>query len=79
MDETVKKSIRNGLYALCAVWVISFVYGGIYTEIIGEGIGFSINNIFFAAIGAIIAGVPFFLLMFIGSLIFYYFKTKKNK
>jgi len=79
MDVSLKKSIRNGLYAGIIITLFSFIYGGIYTEMIVEGIGFSLGNILLAIIGAVFAGIPFFLLVFVISLIVFYFKEKRKK
>ena len=79
MDISLQKSVRNGIWGFVIGTTFSFVYGGIYTEMINEGLGFSIENIFLAFIGAIFAGVILFIPIFVISLIVFYFKTKKSK
>lgn len=79
MDKNLKKSIRNGLYAFIPIALLTFFYGGIYNEMIVEGMGFSLENMMFALIGSIIAGVYIFLPVFVISLIYFYFKTKNSK
>ena len=79
MNKTLKKSIRNGLIGLVLLGTFSFIYGGIYTEMIQEGLGFSFKNILMALAGAyfisglILAFFPVFLI----SLIVYYFKSRR--
>jgi Fe2+ transport system protein B len=51
------------------VWVIvssfSFLYGGIYTEMIQEGLGITPGNLLQALVGAVIIGLPFFLVAYL--------------
>lgn len=77
MDIELKNSIRNSIWAFSIVSIVSFVFGGIYTEIIGEGIGFSLENIIYALLGSLLAGAIFFMPVFVFSLMYYYFKNKR--
>ena len=77
MDETLSKSIRNGFYAWVIISVISFGFG-IYDFITGYE-EFSGINLIWTVLGAIIASLPFFLLIFAISLIVFYFKRNKSK
>ncbi len=61
MSDSTQKALKVGLIAWAIVSSLSFIFGGIMGEIIGEGLGFSITNILFALLGAIFAGIPFFL------------------
>ena len=81
MSKTLKKSIRNGLIGLVLLGTFSFIYGGIYTEIIQEGLEITTSNILLALVGAyLISGLIFaFFPVFIVSLIIYYFKHKESK
>jgi hypothetical protein len=59
------KPLKYSLIVGGIVSAFSFFYGGIYTEMIQEGIGFSLENILLALVGAIIAGLPFFIITLI--------------
>lgn len=79
MSQKTKKSVRNGLIGLILLGTFSFVYGGIYTEMIQEGLEVSIANILLAFIGGyfisgfVLAFVPIFLI----SWLIYSLKSKK--
>ena len=79
MDIHIQKAIRNGIWPFVIMAGIIFIYGGIYTEMLQEGLGFSLGYILLALLGSLIGGVPFFLLSFVVSLIYFYFKSKKFK
>ena len=79
MDIDLRKSIRNGLYASCIVSVLTLFFGLIYTEFITEKLPVNFENLLFGLLGIILAGVMFFIPIFVISLIYFYFKTKKPK
>jgi uncharacterized membrane-anchored protein YitT (DUF2179 family) len=78
MGNILKKSAQ---IALAILGTFSFLYGGIYTEMIQEGLGLTIGNILLAFVGAfLIAGVLVaFIPVFVISLIVYYVKNKKSE
>lgn len=79
MDVTTSKSVRNGLIGWAILAAISFLYGGIYTEMMVEGLGFSLQNVLLALFGAILVTlIPGFVLVFAISLIVFYIKNKKK-
>lgn len=57
----MEKKIKTSLSIWALVSAFSFIVGGIYTEMIKEGLGFSLSNILLALAGAVLAGVPFFI------------------
>ena len=75
MDESIRKAIRNGIYGLIITSIISFGFG-IYDFIIGYE-KFSVFALFETFAGAILASVPIFFIVFVISLIYFYFKTKE--
>lgn len=80
LEQILRKSIRNGFYGFFIMFLISFIYGGIYTEMISEGLGISFYNIILALIGSIYYSCNIFIPIFIISIIIYYLKeNNKNK
>jgi len=80
MDKALSNSIRNGFIGLVIVFLISFIFGGIYGEMIKDGGGVTAENIVWAFFGAILVSVPTgFILVFVISLIVYNFKNKKKE
>lgn len=71
-----KKVFKIPLIIWVCIFLISFFYGGIYTEIYIEGLPFTLENILLAILGAVMAGFFFFLLTLIVSYIYY--KTKEK-
>ena len=53
------------------VFLFSFFYGGIYTEIFVEGLGFSIWNLFLNFLGSIIIGILYSIPVLVISYIYY--------
>jgi hypothetical protein len=80
MDKTLKKSIRNGSYAFIIMLSFTFFYGGIYNEILTEGLDFTLYNLILIIIGSIFSGLVIgFIPVFIISLIIFYLKDKKKR
>lgn len=79
MDDSLKKSVRNGLYGWCILFLISFFYGGIYNEIYLGKESLTILNIIFAFIGATFIGLFLFIPIFIFSLLYFYLREIKTK
>ncbi|RMF90689.1 MAG: hypothetical protein D6733_03105 [Methanobacteriota archaeon] len=65
----MEKRLRKALAVWAAVSIFSFLAGGVYTEMIKEGLGFSPANILFALIGAALIGIPFFIAAYLVQLI----------
>ncbi len=61
IEIILKKAIRNGLIAWVILSLISFIYGGIYTEMISEDLGFSFSNILWALFDSIFVGSIIFV------------------
>jgi len=57
----MERRIKTSLIIGALVSGISFLFGGVYTEMIKEGLGFSLSNTLLALAGAVLAGVPFFI------------------
>ena len=74
MNESLKKSIRNSIYAWIIGAAISLGFG-IYDFIKGFE---ELNNlnIVYTILGATIASIPFFTITFVASLIFFFIKEK---
>ena len=77
MEENLSKSIRNGLYVWLFFILISISFG-VYDMATGIE-EFSPINVVLTIVGAILATVIFFVLGFVVSLIFYYYKEKGEK
>ncbi len=77
MDESLKKSIKNGLISGGIFAFITFFYGGIYNSFILGRDELILSNIVLILAGTIFSGIMFFTPVFIVSLIVYYFKDKK--
>ncbi len=75
MDQSLKKSIRNGLISFCIFSFISLMFG--ILELMEEG--FSLVNIVWLLLGVTWIGVISFIPVFIISLIYFYFKENQNK
>lgn len=76
MDSAINKSIRNGWY----VWIFASFLAlcfGVYDFIVGYEI-VSILNVLYLAIGIILAGIGPFMLTFIFSLLFFYFRENTH-
>lgn len=76
MDEILEKSLRNGLIVGCVFFFIAFLYGGIYNEMIIEGMGITIANILWALFGSVFGGLYALVPVFILSLLVYYIIDK---
>ncbi|MBI2147167.1 hypothetical protein HYU19_01670 [Candidatus Woesearchaeota archaeon] len=77
MDKKIRASVRNGVYAMVILFSFSFLYGGIYTEMIKEGVSFSAGNLLLAFIGALFMSIPLgFIPVFVISLIVYHLRGK---
>ena len=74
MDETLKKSIRNGIYAFIIFSLYAFIL--IISELILEG--FNIIDVIYYLIGTLLVGGTFFIPAFIMSLIYYYIKDSRK-
>lgn len=57
----MEQKVRRSLWVWAVVSAISFFAGGVYTEMIKEGLGFSLSNLLLALVGAVLTGVPFFI------------------
>ena len=74
MDLMIKKSLRKGVIGGVVLFLLSFLYGGIYTEIIKEGLEFSFVNLLAGVVGALFFGAIAFVLVFLISLVVYLIK-----
>lgn len=78
-NKILKKSIRKGLFIGLTISLISFFYGGIYTEMYIGGLEPSFLNFIYALIGSLIFGFIFYCIIFILSFSFLYIKEPYNK
>ncbi len=79
MNNKTTKSLKIAITIYLIGVVISFFYGGVYTEMYLEGLGFNIINLLFALIGAFIVMIPILILAFVITFIVYYVKNKEPK
>lgn len=80
MNEELRKSLRNGIYAVLLLSTISFFWGGLYTEMYLEGLPFNFVNFVLAIVGSIVVGFMYGMIpVFLISLLFYKIKKEKNK
>jgi len=68
--EVKQSNLKISFLVWGAVSLFSFVFGGVYTEMVKGGLGISISNLLYALLGAVAVGFPFF----IASLIMLYVK-----
>lgn len=61
----------NRVFLGLVVFLISFIYGGLYNEMYLEGLGFTLENILWAILGALLVGFIPFLVALILSYIYY--------
>lgn len=73
---SIHKSLSIGVITYIVAALLSFTYGGIYTEIIIEGSPATFPNIMGSLFGALIIGVPFF---FVGFAVSYVIRWLKDK
>jgi len=73
MNKVLKVPLIIGV----CLWLLSFVYGGIYTEMYSEGLGFSLENILLAGLGALLPAVIVFVIALI--ITYIYHKSKSVK
>lgn len=74
MEKSLEKSIRNGLYAWLIFSLLSFSWG-IYDFVVGAW-PFNLENLLWTIAGSIFSTVILFVIAFIISLIYFYFKEK---
>ena len=75
----ITRILKKAIIVYFIVVAFSFCYGGIYTEMIKEGLSISFINIMFAVGGALVVGIPFFILAFILVFLYYWIKEKYLK
>lgn len=74
MEKSLRTSIRNGLFGWMIMFFVSLSFG-VYDLFSGYE-ELNIINIILTIVGAILTTTIFFLLVFVISLIYFYFKEK---
>jgi len=70
MDIKVEKALKYGSWGYIILALFSFFYGGIYTEMIVEGLEMTIGNLIYSILGALFVGIIGFVIVFVISLVF---------
>lgn len=80
MSEALEKSVRNYKWCVIVLGIISFLYGGIYTEMIVEQyIEFTLWNILIALICGFLVAAYISIPIFLFSLVIFHIKEKRKK
>lgn len=77
MDKQLNNSVKFGLIGWVLLSIFTFLYGGIYNQIMVQGMETTFKNIFLTMAGSVMIGFSAFQLLFATTLIIYYLKRNK--
>lgn len=61
----MNKATKVATFVATAVFLFTFIVGGVFNNFINQGLAFNLENLLFALIGSLIAGINAFVIVFI--------------